>query len=219
MARPQDADISNGTTTIAATPLVAATFNGSAFLSGAVLVGQPQLVISAIANPNSATVTGNIALEGVADLSAISPNAPLGVFDIQIRAHNSLTPLYENKAVTLTKTPGSPNGKFTLTVPNLPAGNYDVWIKGSKNLAVLVPSVAISATAGTVPDVLLNGGDVDNDNTVGPTDFGTFVTVYNTDSSVVGGGLRPDGGLQFRRRGRPDDFNIFVGDYNTAGAI
>ena len=174
--------------------------------------------IAALSNPGAA-ITGSIALEGVADLSAINPAAPLGVFDIQIRAVGSLTPLYENKAVTLTITPGSANGKFTLTVPNLPAGNYDVWIKGSKNLAVLVPSVAISATAGTVPNVLLNGGDVDGDNTVGPTDFATFVSAYNSFAAIAGTGYDPTADFNFDGAVDPTDFNIFVGDYNTAGAI
>ena len=172
-----------------------------------------------IAGLSGSKVTGNIALEGVADLSALNINAPLGVFDIQLRAHNSLVPIFENKNVTLITTAGSANGKYTLT--NITPGTYDVWIKGNKNLAVLVPNVVVSGVTTTVPDcpdVLLNGGDVDNDNTVGPTDFATFVTAYNTDASVIGGGYDPTADFNFDGIVDPTDFGIFVGDYNTVGA-
>ena len=162
-------------------------------------------------------LAGNIALEGVTDLSSVSAAAPLGVFDIQFRAPGTLAPLYEYNSVTLTTKPGKASGSYTLTP--IANGTYDVWIKGSKNLAVLIPNVVISSTNGTIPDVLLNGGDVDNDNAVGPTDFGIFVTVYNTDSSVIGGGYDPTADFNFDGKVDPTDFGIFVGDYNTAGAI
>ena len=165
-----------------------------------------------------ATVTGSIALEGVADLSAINANAPLGVFDIQIRAVGSQVPLFENKNVTLTTTHGSANGTFSLTVPGLAPGTYDVRIKGSKNLAVLTSGVAISATSGTVPNVLLPGGDTDNNNSVDTTDFGTFVGAYNSSSAVPGSGYDPTADFNFDGIVDATDFGIFVGDYNTAGA-
>ena len=170
------------------------------------------------AAPTGATVTGSIALEGVADLSAINANAPLGVFDIQIRAVGSQVPLFENKNVTLTTTHGSANGTFSLTVPGLAPGTYDVRIKGSKNLAVLTSGVAISATSGTVPNVLLPGGDTDNNNAVDTTDFGTFVGAYNSNSAVPGSGYDPTADFNFDGLVDATDFGIFVGDYNTAGA-
>ena len=167
-----------------------------------------------------ATITGSIALEGVSDLKAADTAAhPLGVFDVQIRAHGSTTPLYENKAVTLTTTAGSATGTFTLSVTGVPAGTYDVRIKGSKNLAVLVPNVAITATSGTVPSVLLNGGDTNNDNQVDPTDFGNFVSAYNSSASIPGTGYDPKSDFNFDGIVDPTDFGLFVGDYNTAGAI
>ena len=161
------------------------------------------------------TVTGRISLEGVTNLSAINPNAPLGFFDVQFRAHGSTTPLYENKNVTLTPVGTSAFGTFATGVP---AGTYDIWIKGSKNLAVLIPNVVVSGSTITAPDVLLNGGDTNNDNQVDPTDFGNFVSAYNTDSSVPGGGYDPKSDFNFDGIVDPTDFGIFVGDYNTAGA-
>ena len=84
--------------------------------------------------------------------------------------------------VTLTGAVGSAFGTYTLS--NVPAGTYDAAIKGPKNLRVVASGVVVSGATGTIPDVLLNGGDVDNDNTVGPTDFATFVSVYNSDSAI-----------------------------------
>ena len=162
------------------------------------------------------TVTGNIALEGVADLSKISAAAPLGVFEIQFRMPGTKTVVFANKNVALAATAGNANGKYTLT--GVPAGTYDVWIKGSKNLASLVPGVTIAGTTATVSSVLLNGGDVDNDNTVGPTDFGVFVTAYNSYAAIPGTGYDPTADFNFDGAVDPTDFAIFVGDYNTAGA-
>ena len=175
------------------------------------------LVVGVYSAAATATVTGNIALEGVKDLTKTHVKAPLGVFDIQFRAHGSLTPLYEYNTVTLTKTVGSANGKYTLT--GIPAGKYDVWIKGGKNLAVLVQNVTIAGTSGTVPNVLLNGGDVDNDNFVGPTDFNTFVSAYNSSAAIPGTGYDATADFNFDGIVDPTDFGIFVGNYAVGGAL
>ena len=90
----------------------------------------------------SATVTGNIALEGVDNLAAINAAAPLGTFHIAFRIPGTTTELH-GYDVTLQTSAGSPNGTFSITVP---AGTYDVWIKGAKNLAALNPGVVISGT-------------------------------------------------------------------------
>ena len=166
--------------------------------------------------PTTGTLTGNIALEGVDDLSATNAAAPLGTFHIGLRAPGSLTEV-RGYNVTLNTASGSASGSYS--IPDVPTGTYDVWIKGSKNLAVLVPNVVISTAGATVSDVLLNGGDVDNDNTVGPTDFATFVSVYNSSAAIPGTGYDPAADFNFDGAVDPTDFNIFVGDYNTAGAI
>ena len=174
------------------------------------------LIVGGYSPAATATVTGNIALEGVKDLSKTNAKAPLGVFDIQFRAPGSLTPLYEFKTVTLTRTAGSANGKYTLT--GIPAGKYDVWLKGPKNLAALVSNVTIAGTTGTVANVLLNGGDVDNDNAISPTDFATFVSAYNSSAAIAGTGYDPTSDFNFDGLVDPTDFGVFVSNYNTAGA-
>ena len=164
-------------------------------------------------NPGS-DVAGGVALEGVADLSTTNPAAPLGVFTLSFRTPGTTTELF-HRYTTLTTTAGSATG--TYNVFGVPDGTYDVRIKGNKNLAVLKPGVVVSG-AGTVPNVLLNGGDTNNDNQVDPTDFGLFVSAYNSSAAAVGSGYDPAADFNYDGAVDPTDFNIFVGDYNTAGA-
>ena len=161
------------------------------------------------------TVTGGVSLEGVADLSAVSPFAPLGVFEVQFRPVGSTMPTYDFTSVSLTTTTGSNVGTFS--VAGIADGTYDVWIKGSKNLAVLKSSVAISATGAVVPTVTLPAGDADGDNVVGPSDFGIFVGAYNTAGGTAGNGYDPRADFNFDGLVDPTDFGLFVGDYNTTG--
>ena len=162
-----------------------------------------------------ATVTGNVALEGVTNLAAVSPFAPLGVFEVQFRAHNSATPIYDFKTVTLTTTAGSANGKFS--VSGVAAGTYDVWIKGSKNLAVLTPNVVISGATGTVTGVLLPAGDANNDNSVDSSDFGVLIGAFNTDSAISGGGYDPTVDFNFDGTVDSSDFGLLIGQFNNVG--
>ena len=162
-----------------------------------------------------ASVTGRIALEGVANLAAISPKAPLGVFNVQFRAPGSLTPAYEFKNVTLTTTAGSANGTFTIS--SIPQGTYDIAIKGPKNLRVVLPGVTLSA-ATTLNAVTLLAGDTNSDNYVDATDFNTFVSAYNSDSAIPGTGYDPTADFNFDGLVDPTDFGLFVSNYNTAGA-
>ena len=162
-----------------------------------------------------ATVTGRIALEGVSDLSAISPNAPLGVFDIQIRPVGSTAPSYEFKNVTLTASAGSAFGTYSVSAP---AGTYDVWIKGSKNLAVLVPNVVVGASSGTVSNVILPAADANGDNSVDTSDFGVLVGGYNGDSAIPGSGYDPAADFNFDGVVDTSDFALLVGQYNNTGA-
>lgn len=162
-----------------------------------------------------AVIAGSIGLEGVNNLANISPNAPLGVFDIQLRAPGSLLPVYEFSNVTLNPAAGT-GGGYTLT--GVAAGTYDVRIKGSKNLAVLVSNVLISGNGGVISGVLLPAGDTNGDNSVDASDFGAFVSAYNTDSSVPGGGYDPTCDFNFDGAVDPGDFGLFVGEYNSSGA-
>ena len=161
-------------------------------------------------------VTGSVKLEGVPDLTAVSPNAPLGVFDVQFRSPGSTSPTFEFKNVTLTPSTNKAIGTFSVSV--LP-GTYDVWIKGSKNLAVLTPGVVISATGGTVSPVTLPAGDTNNDNFVDSSDFGTLIGAFNTDSSIANGsGYDPTADLNFDGVIDSSDFGLLIGEFNNAGA-
>ena len=165
-----------------------------------------------------AVVTGSIALEGVPNLAAIAPAAPLGKFDIQIRSHSSGAVVFENKNVTLTAASGNASGQYSLSVTGVAPGTYDVWIKGGKNLAVLVPSVTVTANGGTIANVLLPAADGNNDNSVDTSDFGVLVGGYNGDSAIPGSGYDPAADFNFDGVVDTSDFSLLVGQYNNVGA-
>ena len=189
---------------------------GDALTLQPVTVGNGQIAYFgariSVAAPASATVTGTVALEGVNDLSKISPNAPLGLFHISFRTVGTRTEI-AGFDVPLTNL----GAAGTFTVPGAPVGTYDVNIKGMKNLSQTVSIVNVSGAV-TLPTVTLNAGDTNNDNTVDPTDFGNFVSAYNSDSSVPGTGYTPTCDFNFDGVVDPTDFGLFVGNYNTVGS-
>ena len=158
-------------------------------------------------------VTGRIGLEGVPNLAAVSPYAPLGTFHVSFRTAGTQT---EIKAfnVTLTPVANSYYGKYTV---NAPPGVYDVRISGAKNLATLLTSVVVTGTGGTVPDIVLPGGDANSDNSVDSTDFGLLIGAFGSAGSVAGSGY--DAAMDFNFDGFVDstDFGILIGEFNNTG--
>ena len=165
-----------------------------------------------------ATVTATIALEGVSDLSAVSPFSPLGTFHIVFRTVGTST-VIKTADVSLATAKGSANGTFSIS--GVPAGTYDVLIKGSKNLAVLVPGVAVTTT-GTVGSganpVLLPAGDSNGDNSVDSTDFGNLIGAFNTTGAVAGSGYDPTVDFNFDGSVDSTDFGLLIGEFNNVGA-
>ena len=162
-----------------------------------------------------ATVTGRVSLEGVPDLSAINPHAPLGTFHVTFR-NASTGAVVKATDVTLATTAGSATGTFS--VFGVPAGTYNVLIKGMKNLAVLTPNVVVSATSGTIPAVMLPAGDSNNDNFVDSSDFGTLIGAFNTDSAISGSGYDPTVDFNFDGVIDSSDFGLLIGEFNNVGA-
>ena len=161
------------------------------------------------------TVTGNIALEGVNDLSTINAAAPLGGFDVQFRTPGTTTTVLEITNQPVTITPGSANGSYSIS--GIPDGTYDVWIKGNKNLAVLSQGVVINSTTPTAPDVLLPAGDANNDNSVDSTDFGLLIGAFNTTGAVAGSGYDPTVDFNFDGSVDSTDFGLLIGEFNNVG--
>ena len=160
-------------------------------------------------------VSGLIAMEGAPDLSVIHSAATQGgAFTVSFRKPGTTTEVY-GATTGLTLNANHAFGSFTL--PAVPPGTYDVAIKGWKWLRVSIPNVAVYAPL-TLPAVLLPAGDANGDNSVDATDFGIFVSAYNSDSSVPGSGY--DGNADFNMDGLvdPTDFSLFVGNFNTVGA-
>ena len=106
------------------------------------------------------------------------------------------------------------NGNFSLA--DIPRDSYSLRVKGSKWLAQANP---VDVTMGNVTNFAasLLTGDVNNDNSCDATDFGIFVSAYNSSASRPGSGydIRAD----FNGDGSVDatDFGLFVGNYNTQG--
>ena len=77
-------------------------------------------------------------------------------------------------------TPTAVSDTGTFTIPNIPFGTYDVAIKGVCWLQKVIPGVTFSASAPTATlSVMLNGSDINGDNSVDTTDFGILVGDYN----------------------------------------
>ena len=160
-----------------------------------------------------ASATGQIGLEGVTDLSAISPYAPLGTFHIGFRTPGTLTERY-GADVALAAT----GGRYgTFTVPAIPQGTYNVTIKGAKSLRILQSNVVLGAATVLNP-VILRGGDANNDNFCDTSDFGLLVGAYGTDGGVPGSGYDPTCDFNFDGYVDTGDFGLLVGEYGQVGA-
>ena len=165
--------------------------------------------------PSLPTVSGSIALEGVPDLSAISPAALLGAFHIAFREPGTTIDAF-TADVTLTTKTGSPRGAYS--VPNISPGVYDVAIKGRKNLQVLLPRIAVSG-ATALPVVMLPAGDANNDNSCDTSDFNTLTLSYGSAASLPGSGYDPNADFNFDGSVDTTDFGLFVGNNGARGAM
>ena len=161
------------------------------------------------------TVTGRIALEGVSNLAAVSPAAPLGAFHIAFRKPGTTTELY---GCDVALTPVGTGAFGTYTLYNVPAGMYDAAVKGAKNLRVLVSGVSV-ATTSTVPNVILPAGDSNGDNSVDSSDFGVLIGAFNTDGSIAGSGYDPTADFNYDGSVDSSDFALLIGQFNNAGAL
>ena len=118
---------------------------------------------------------------------------------------------------TITKTASVPaSGVFTLT--NIPRNSYTVWIKGDKYLAQVVP---VNTTNGAVSGVtsFQRAGDTNNDNACNATDFGTFVSAYNSSAAIPGSGYDVTADFNSDGSVNATDFGLLVGNYNLTGDL
>ena len=151
-------------------------------------------------------VSGQITLEGISNPAAtvIPVNPVTFVF----------TPVGGGTPVIATQTLGA-NGAFSIT--GLAPGSYNLSAKGDKWLRATT-LVNISAGSVTSANLTLPAGDANNDNSIDATDFGLFVSGYNTSANVPGSGYDPT--VDFDNDGSVDanDFGLFVGNYNKTGS-
>ena len=167
--------------------------------------------VQAIPSP----IKGRVALEGVADTTKVSPNAPLGNVTVSYRYVGTTATVF-SQTVPLTADVTA-TGFADFTLPGVAPGYYDLKIKTSKNLAVALGNVKVGGPF-TLPDVTLPAGDANNDNSVDTTDFGVLVGVYGSDSAVSGSGYDPAADFNFDGVVDTTDFGLLVGEYGAQGA-
>ena len=101
-------------------------------------------------------------------------------------------------------------------VRGITPGTYKLAAKGYKWLRSVIPLTVGQTPLSDVPIALL-GGDANGDNACDATDFGIFLSAYNSVANIPGSGydLRAD----FNDDGSVDatDFGLFVGNYNKQG--
>ena len=148
-------------------------------------------------------VTGTITPEGNA------PNAKPQTMELEVRPDTPGRSAYSRRVFT------QPDGTFAAFPIQRDTGV--LHIKGPKNLAVNAAYDARQTYVSVA--VTLPAGDCNNDNSVDATDFNIFVTAYNTDASVFGGGY--DARADFNGDGfvDPTDFGLLVGSYNATGDL
>ena len=211
VGRAQD----NAIGTIAATPNVAATWNGNAFNGHS----QPQLVVVATAAAAPVTISGTATLEGVTlpHTGGIALD-PITVyyFAPNSAAHNV------NLAVGATGGPiatqsvaiNPADGSFSFTPAK--SGAYDLEFKTAKSLSALQANVDTTKNKTGLALNLL-AGDSNNDNSVDSTDFGNLIGAFNTTNSAAGSGYDPT--VDFNYDGSVDstDFGLLIGEFNNVG--
>ena len=166
--------------------------------------------------PPAVPLTGTLSLEGVNDLSQTA--IPLDSVTAQFRVPGSLVALASQTApLTVLSGGGNPaQAQFTLSFP---PGTYDIAIKTPKNLQVVASNVALSSSSAPLPPVALTAGDANNDNSVDASDFGLFVSAYNSSAGVSGSGYDPTCDFNYDGAIDASDFGLFVGAYGSQGAL
>ena len=151
---------------------------------------------------------GNVGIFGAISFDGIAPNAPAQIVTFQFR------PVGGGAATVKTYLTTS-DGAFYLY--GAPDGKYTLWVKSPTCLAAIVP---VTVTGGAVSGITatLEPGDANNDNACDATDFGIFVSAYNSSASVPGSGYDPSCDFNGDGNVDPTDFGLLVGSYNTQGA-
>ena len=161
------------------------------------------------------TVSGRLALEGVPDLSKISPYAPPGTFHVAFRTPGTTTEVFSKDVILQPIGVGSPFGTFSIA--GVPVGIYDVAFKGVRSLRTLLSKVTIRGFP-TLTDMTLPAGDANDDNSVDVLDFGILVNAYGSDSRIAASGYDPAADFNFDGVVDVVDFGLLVNEYGSRGA-
>ena len=155
-----------------------------------------------INQPVTATIFGKVSLE------LIDQSAPAQTINVEFRPQPSGTAFTRQISVGY-------NGAYF--IPNVPRAVYDLAFKGAKWLRRVVPGIDVTVGDGNDVSPFLLSGDCNNDNFCDTTDFGIFVSAYNSSVSVPGSGYDIRADFNCDGSVDPTDFGILVGDYNQQG--
>ena len=175
--------------------------------SGAIAVTYQSVTDNALASGIEVLATG--AAGGTLRFDGIAANAPAQSVTFTFRP--------TDKSGNVTQTVSvSPNGAFALSgLPRKPG------VLHSKAATYLAANLNVDLTGGGVSGLsaMLPAGDANGDNSCDPTDFGLFVSAYNSSASIPGSGYDP--ACDFNGDGLvdPTDFGLFVGNYGAAGDL
>ncbi len=100
----------------------------------------------------------------------------------------------------------------------LTPGTYTVNVKGAKWLRSAPQTVPIPA-AGATFNLMLHGGDANNDNSVDSSDYTILIGSFNSDATIPGSGYDPRADFTCDGMVDSNDFTILINNYNGAGAI
>ena len=165
-----------------------------------------------VASASTTPLSGSVTLEGLSAATRIA--APTGSVTVEFRTPGKTAALYTASA-PLTAVSGQDALHYSVAAP--PPGTYDIAIKTDKNLRVTLPAVSVGGGA-ALPAVLLPAGDANGDNSVDASDFGLFVSAYNSDITIPGSGYDPTCDFNFDGAVDASDFGLLVGNYNKIGA-
>jgi len=175
------------------------------------------LAVAGDANSPNSKTSNTIVLEYDPNFNPISSldltidiagNVHEGPDQIEFYAPNTTT----NPIYTYTQNSDA-NGLHSLA--NLTGGPYDIWVYRPGYLSAL-ETITLASGANTLTVALL-GGDVNNDNAVGLTDFSIMASAYGTST----GGQFFNSAADFNNDGSIGltDFSILAGSYGLEGEM
>lgn len=148
------------------------------------------------------------AVSGTVTLSNYIPSPSTKTLTVEIYSSDSSTLLATIPGVTMNS-----SGGFSAS-HSVPAGTYDIYVKADHWLRKAVDNVVLGPT-GSIGNISLINGDVNNDNEVGPGDFTILGAAFG--NSLGDPGYNPAADLNGDEEVGPADFTILSASFGQQG--